>query len=194
MRQTKSTVFAEFIPTPMVEGKPVMKKTSTIFLVNSALIAALYAGLTYFSAIWGLAYGPVQLRISEALTILPILTPAAIPGLTIGCFIGNLGSPYGIVDILCGTFATAIAAVFTHLLRGVRLKNIPLLSPLAPVVFNALIIGAEITFFTGTAANFTAFLTAAGWVGLSELIVCYALGLPLGLALEKNNILAKTKL
>lgn len=171
-----------------------MKKSRIVFLVNSAMIAALYAGFTYFSAIWGLAYGPVQLRISEALTILPILTPAAIPGLTIGCFIGNLGSPYGLVDILLGTLATALAAIFTRLARHIRIKNIPFLSPLAPVVFNALIIGTGITFFTGTDANFTAFLIAAGWVGLSELIVCYALGLPLGLALEKNNILTKVHL
>lgn len=168
-----------------------MKKSRNIFLVNSAMIAALYAGFTYFSAIWGLAYGPVQLRLSEALTILPILTPAAIPGLTIGCFIGNLGSPYGLVDIICGTFATALAAIFTRAFRNIRIKNIPFLSPLAPVIFNALIIGAEVTFLTGPDANFTAFLIAAGWVGLSELIVCYALGLPLGLALERKNILTK---
>ncbi|HZK39154.1 MAG TPA: QueT transporter family protein [Clostridia bacterium] len=171
-----------------------MKKPRIMFLVNSAMIAALYAGLTYFSAILGLAYGPVQLRFSEALTILPILTPAAIPGLTIGCFIGNLASPYGLADILLGTLATALAAIFTRLARHIRIKNVPFLAPLAPVVFNALIIGAGITFFTGTGANFTAFLIAAAWVGLSELIVCYTLGLPLGLALEKNNILAHTHL
>ncbi len=165
-----------------------MKNTRTVFLVSSALIAALYAGLTYFSAVWGLAYGPVQFRISEALTILPILTPAAIPGLTIGCFIGNLGSPYGIVDIICGTLATALAAVSTRLLRGVRFKNIPALAPLAPVVFNALIIGAEITFFLPGGASITGFLVSTGWVALGELVICYALGLPLGLALEKNKV------
>lgn len=166
-----------------------MKNSRTIFIVTSALIAALYAGLTYFSAIWGLAYGPVQFRISEALTILPILTPAAIPGLIIGCFIGNLGSPYGLVDIVFGTLATAIAAVFTWLLRNVRIKNIPFLAPLSPVVFNALIVGAQINFFLPGGASLTGFLTAAAWVGLGQLVVCYALGLPLGLALEKKNIL-----
>ena len=165
-----------------------MKNTRTMFVVTSALIAALYAGLTYFSAVWGLAYGPVQFRISEALTILPILTPAAIPGLTIGCFIGNLGSPYGIADILCGTAATAVAAVFTRMLRRVRFKSIPYLAPLAPVVFNALIVGAEITFFLPGGASFTGFLVSAGWVGLGELVICYVLGLPLGLALEKNKV------
>lgn len=165
-----------------------MKNSRTMFIVTSALIAAIYAGFTYFSAIWGIAYGPVQFRISEALTILPILTPAAIPGLTIGCFIGNLGSPYGIVDILCGTLATAIAAVATRMLRNVRIKTIPFLAPLAPVIFNALIVGAEITFFLPGGASLTGFLVSASWVGLGEMIVCYGLGLPLGLALEKKNV------
>jgi len=165
-----------------------MKNSRTIFLVTSALIAALYAGLTYLSALFGIAYGPVQFRISEALTILPVLTPAAIPGLTIGCLIGNLGSPYGIVDILCGTLATAIAAVFTRMCRRVRFKSIPFLSPLAPVIFNALIVGAEITFFLPGGASFTGFLLSAGWVALGELVVCYALGLPLGIALERKNV------
>jgi len=165
-----------------------MKNSRTVFLVTSALIAALYAGLTYFSATLNLAYGPLQFRFSEALTILPILTPAAIPGLTIGCLIGNLGSPYGIVDIICGTLATAIAAVSTRMLRNVRVKNIPFLAPLAPVIFNAVIVGAEITFFLPGGASLTGFLISAGWVGLGELIVCYVLGLPLGLALEKKKV------
>lgn len=165
-----------------------MKNSRTIFLVTSALIAALYAGLTYLSAMAGIAYGPVQFRISEALTILPILTPAAIPGLTIGCLLGNLGSPYGMVDIICGTAATAVAAVFTRMLRGVRFKNIPYLAPLAPVVFNALIVGAEITYFLPNGASFTGFLISAGWVALGELVVCYALGLPLGIALKKTSV------
>lgn len=167
-----------------------MKNNRTIYLVTGALIAALYAGLTYFSAVWGLAYGFVQFRISEALTILPILTPAAVPGLIVGCFIGNLGSPYGIVDIVCGTLATAIAAVATRMLRGVRFKNIPWLAPLAPVLFNALIVGAEITFLIpDSIASFTGFLITVGWVALGELVVCYGLGLPLGMVLEKNKVL-----
>jgi uncharacterized membrane protein len=165
-----------------------MNSSRTKYLVTGALIAALYAGLTYVSAVMGLAYGPVQFRFSEALTILPILTPAAIPGLTIGCLLGNLGSPYGIVDILCGTLATAAAAVFTRMLRKVRFKSIPFLSPLAPVIVNALIIGAEITFFLPGGASLTGFLISAGWVGLGELVVCYVLGLPLVVALEKNKV------
>ena len=69
------------------------KKLSVRFLTESAVIAALYAAATYLSAAFSLAYGPVQFRLSEALTVLSTLTPAAIPGLTIGCIIGNISSP-----------------------------------------------------------------------------------------------------
>ena len=62
------------------------------FIITGAIIAAAYAGFTYLSAAFGLAYGPIQLRVSEVLTILPVFTPAAIPGLTVGCFLANLGS------------------------------------------------------------------------------------------------------
>ena len=68
------------------------RKSKINYIVTGALIAALYAGLTYLSNIFGLAYGPIQLRFSEVLTILPVFTPAAIPGLTVGCFIANIGS------------------------------------------------------------------------------------------------------
>ena len=76
------------------------KKLSVRFLTESAVIAALYAAATYLSAAFSLAYGPVQFRLSEALTVLSTLTPAAIPGLTIGCIIGNISSPMGIWDVL----------------------------------------------------------------------------------------------
>ena len=85
-----------------------MKKNTTRYLTQAAVIAALYVVLTYVSSAVGLAYGGVQFRLSEALTILPAFTPAAIPGLTIGCVLGNLGSPMGIVDIVCGAGATLL--------------------------------------------------------------------------------------
>ena len=76
-----------------------MSKTKTLsrFIVTAALIAAAYAALTYLSAALGLAYGGIQFRISEALNILAAFTPAAVPGLMIGCVIGNIGSPMGLV-------------------------------------------------------------------------------------------------
>ncbi|MDR0314732.1 MAG: QueT transporter family protein, partial [Oscillospiraceae bacterium] len=69
-------------------------KEKSLYVATSGIIAAIYAALTYLSGAFGLSYGPIQFRVSEALTILPALTSAAIPGLAIGCFLGNLGSPY----------------------------------------------------------------------------------------------------
>lgn len=99
------------------------KKLSVRFLTESAVIAALYAAATYLSAAFSLAYGPVQFRLSEALTVLSTLTPAAIPGLTIGCIIGNISSPMGIWDVLFGSAATLLGAVTGRMLRNVQIKN-----------------------------------------------------------------------
>lgn len=162
-------------------------KKHTHFLVVSALIAALYAGSTYMMAFFNLAYGPVQFRVSEALTILPIFTPAAIPGLTIGCFIANIFS-YNPIDMLFGTAATLIACIFTYMLRGVKWRGLPILSALSPVVFNGVIVGLEIAFFfTEGDASLTTFLVSAAWVALGEAVVCLGLGLPLYSAISKNK-------
>ena len=83
------------------------------FLVEAAVIAALYTVLTYLAVAMNLAYGPIQFRFSEALTILPVFTPAAIPGLALGCFLSNLASPLGIVDWVFGTLATLLAAMLS---------------------------------------------------------------------------------
>lgn len=120
------------------------KKLSVRFLTESAVIAALYAAATYLSAAFSLAYGPVQFRLSEALTVLSTLTPAAIPGLTIGCIIGNISSPMGIWDVLFGSAATLLGAVTGRMLRNVQIKKLPVLSSLMPVIFNAVIVGLEI--------------------------------------------------
>lgn len=89
------------------------KKTSKVrFLALSAVIAALYAVLTYAAAAMNLAFGAVQFRFSEALTVLPAFTPAAIPGLAVGCLISNLASPLGVVDWVFGTLATLLAGIF----------------------------------------------------------------------------------
>ena len=95
------------------------------FLVEAGLIGALYAVLTYVSSMMGLAYGEVQFRISEALTILPVFTPAAIQGLVIGCIIANIGSPFGMVDIVCGSLATLAAAGFSYAVRKCSIKDVP---------------------------------------------------------------------
>lgn len=168
-----------------------MKKMrkSTVYAVQGALIAALYAALTY--AVSPIAFGSMQFRVSEALTVLPIFTPAAIPGLAIGCVIANIGSPWGPVDIIVGTVATILAAIATRLTRNIKVKNIPLLSLLFPTIFNAIIVGAEITLLTPGESGLIAFLASAGGVGLGELVVCYTLGILLFLGIERTKIFKK---
>ena len=116
------------------------------FIVTGALIAAAYAGLTFLSNVFSLAYGPVQFRVSEVLTLLPIFTPAAIPGVTVGCFIANIAS-FNAVDMIFGTAATLIAALLTYALRNITFKGLPLLAMLPPVIVNAVVIGLELAFF-----------------------------------------------
>lgn len=164
-----------------------MKKGNLSYLAQAGMIAAIYAALTYLAMVFNLAYGSIQFRFSEALTILPIFTPAAVPGLAIGCLIGNLASPYPL-DLIFGTVASLIAALLTRAVRNVRIKKIPVLAPLPPVLVNAVIVGLQITLFTpGETASLTGFLIAAVQVGLGQLAVCYLLGLPLGIALEKSG-------
>lgn len=165
-----------------------MKKKNAHYLVQAAMIAALYAALTYAAASIGLAYGNIQFRFSEAMTILSVFAPAAIPGLTIGCFLGNLGSPFGLVDILCGTVATFLAAVMTRWLRNIRLFQVPWLAPLPPVLTNALIVGMEIAVFLPEGFTWAGFAASAFSVGVGELVMCYALGLPLVFMLEKTGV------
>lgn len=165
-----------------------MQNKKTRALVQGAAIAAMYAALTYAAAAVNLAYGNVQFRFSEALTVLAAFTPAAIPGLTIGCFLGNLGSPYGMVDIVCGTLATLLASLCAYAVRNVRVKGLPLLSMFFPALFNGLIVGAEVTLFLPEGFTLYGFLINALWVALGELVVCYVGGVPISLAIEKTGL------
>lgn len=163
-----------------------MKRNTRVrFLTEAAMIAAGYTVLTLLAMMLNLAYGPVQFRFSEALTVLPVLTPAAVPGLAVGCLLSNLWSSMGALDIIFGTAATLLAALTTYMVRNIRVKGIPILAPLPPVLFNALIVGVEITIVSPGGFVFPAFLANALSVGLGELAVCYVLGLPLLVALEK---------
>lgn len=164
------------------------------FLALAGVIAALYALLTLAAASLDLAYGPVQFRFSEALTVLPVFTPAAIPGLALGCFLANLASPLGVVDWVFGTLATLLAALWTRSLRGVTFRGAPWLAPLPPVVCNALLVGLEIACLSDAGAfgwerfSWAAFGAGALSVGAGELAVCYLLGLPLILALKRAKV------
>jgi len=164
------------------------------FLVEGSIIAAAYAALTL--AIYPLSYGAVQFRFSEALTVLPVFTPAAIPGLTLGCFIANITGPYSWIDAVFGTLATFLASLCTYYMRKIKLRNLPLLSLFFPVLFNAVIIGFEINLFflpQGEEFTFMGFLISALWVGLGELVVCYLLGTPLYLAISKTRLFPQVR-
>ena len=160
-----------------------------LFLVQSAAIAAIYTVLTYIAAAMNLAYNAVQFRFSEALTILPVFTPAAIPGLTLGCFLSNLASPLGPIDWICGSAATLLAAVAGYLARNVRIAGLPMVSALCPVLANALIIGLEIGWLAvpGGGMDLAAFLSGALRVGIGERVVVAVLGLPLAASLERTG-------
>lgn len=154
-----------------------MKRNTRVrFLTEAAMIAAGYTVLTLLAMMLNLAYGPVQFRFSEALTVLPVLTPAAVPGLAVGCLLSNLWSSMGALDIIFGTAATLLAALTTYMVRNIRVKGIPILAPLPPVLFNALIVGVEITIVSPGGFVFPAFLANALSVGLGELAVCYVTG------------------
>ncbi|MCL2433556.1 MAG: QueT transporter family protein [Clostridia bacterium] len=135
----------------------------------AALTAALYIFLTV-GIVPALSYQASQVRFGEALTVLPALYPAAIPGLIVGCLISNIILPVTALDVLFGTLATGLAALCTYWLR--RRKFI---MPLPPVVFNAVIVGAVIA-ATTAGANFLPTMLS---VGAGQAVACYALGLPL---------------
>lgn len=150
-----------------------MKKTS--YLARCAIIAAAYAVLTLVFPAF--SYGPVQLRISEALCILPFLMSEGVVGLTVGCFLANLiGVSLGVTlpwDILIGTLATFIAAAIT---RKIRIKW---LVPLPTVISNAVLVGIMLTYIILPDAESVPLWYNMLTVGAGEIIVCYALGMPL---------------
>ncbi|MBO4433475.1 MAG: QueT transporter family protein [Clostridia bacterium] len=163
-----------------------MKSKNLKFLTFSAVIAALYAVFTYAAAFFNLAYGPIQFRFSEALNVLCLFTPAAIPGLTVGCLIANIFS-FNPIDLIMGTSATLVAAVAMYFLRRVKVGSFPFLSMLMPVVANGVIVGAEIAiFYTEGGASLTGFLVAAAEVAAGEFAVMFTLGTALYYFLLKN--------
>ena len=172
-----------------------MKRKSTLYIVQGALIAAIYATMTILQNVLipGSASMPVQFRISEVLTVLALYTPAAIPGLTIGCVIANISSlsVLGPYDLIFGSLATLFAALSMYALRNVRLFKLPVLAALMPALFNGLLVGFEIDFFfmnNALAFNFVDFLIQGGLVALGELAVLFVLGLPLTRVIELNGL------
>ncbi len=154
----------------------------TLFIVHAAVIAALYTVLTVLAAAFNLANGAIQVRFSEALTILPFFTPAAIPGVTIGCLLSNIVTGCALPDIIFGTLATLIGALGTYALRKSRW-----LSPIPPIVSNVLIIPFVLTYAYHIPGGIPYFMLT---IGIGEVISCYVLGQILLTALKplKNRI------
>ena len=150
-------------------------------LVLGALIAAAYVALSFVSQSLSLAFGAVQIRLSEILTVLPLYTPVSIWGLTVGCIISNLSSPLGPVDVICGSAATLSAAVLTYLCRNVKPRVIPLCFP---VLINAVVVGAELAALLGEIGFFPNALSVA----LGQSVAVFLLSYPLRRYLDKNNI------
>ena len=160
-------------------------KLSVTRLVRCAVIAAVYVVLCL--ALAPFSYGAVQVRIAEALCLLPVFGAEYIVGVTLGCFLANLlGST--VIDVVFGTLATLLACLVTYKLRDVRVKGLAIPASLPPVVFNMLIVGAfEITFFFSDAAPTVALAAFnAVAVGIGEIISCTILGVAL-VKLEESN-------
>ncbi len=145
-------------------------------MAEAAIIAAIYAVLTLVLA--PISYGPLQVRVSEALTVLPAIKTSAIPGLFIGCAIANIIGPYGVYDLIMGSIATLIAAFVTYLFR-----NKASLAPLPPVIINGIIIGVMLHYIYGIPN----LLACISWVMFGQAISCYGLGYPLLRKLKKDR-------
>lgn len=146
-------------------------------IVRGGVVAALYAALTLAFA--PISYGLMQVRVSEAMTVLPFFFPEAVPGLFIGCLIANLLGGAGIYDVIFGPLATLVAALFT-----LKIKKL-WLAPLPPVIFNALIIGAVLTKLLIGTPDQTTYFTAALLIAAGQTIACYGLGLPLAMIIKR---------
>lgn len=167
-------------------------KKPTMYIVQAAVIAALYATLTILQNVLlpGSASMAVQFRVSEVLTILALYTPAAIPGLTIGCVIANISSlsVLGPYDLIFGSLASLIAAACMYALRNARIFTLPVPAVLMPAISNGIIVGFEIEmFFVEGGFHFGDFLLQGGLVALGEIGVLIALGLPLAKLIEKQS-------
>lgn len=161
-----------------------MRNKKVLIVVQAALIAAIYVVLTYFISAFHLASGAIQIRISEALTVLPYFTPAAIPGLAVGCFLSNLLTGGLPMDVLFGSLATLIGAVGSYLL-----KKYKWLVPLPPVLANTIIVPYVLAYVYGAEGSIPFFMVT---VGIGELISCYVLGMILlNALLPYRNVLFK---
>lgn len=162
-----------------------MQKQKIFFITQAAIIAALYVVITYIVNLFGLANGAIQLRLSEALTILPVFTPAAIPGIAIGCFLSNILTGCAFYDIVFGSLASLIGAVGTYLLRKFKW-----LAPIPPIAANTLIIPWVLLLVYQVPGTLPYHILT---VGIGEVLSCGVCGLILLSVLNRyKNVLFPT--
>ncbi len=149
-------------------------KLSLSYIVTAGVIAAVYAALTILLA--PISFNVVQFRAAEALTLLPVILPQSIPGLAIGCILGNLIAGAAWQDIVFGSLATLLAAYSTFLF-----KKYVWLAAFMPVLINGLVVGGVLSWLNGLP-----FWATAGTVAVGEAAVCYMLGIPLIQLLKKH--------
>lgn len=157
------------------------KRSKTSFITKAAVIAALYVVLTEISAIFGISSGVIQFRLSEMFAVLPIFTPAAIPGLFIGCFISNIMAGGVIWDVIFGSIATFLGAIGAWCLR----KKSVYLAPVPTIVANMLIVPFVLRYAYGAEGSLLFFVVT---VGIGEFVTAGVLGVFLAKALKKHKI------
>lgn len=163
-----------------------MRDKKTLFITQAAMIAALYVVLTLLANALGLANYAIQIRFSEALTILPFFTSAAIPGLTIGCLLSNLLTGCMPLDIVFGSLATLLGATGTYLLRKCQW-----MAPLPPIAANTLIVPFILAYVYQFEGSIPYFMLT---VGIGEILSCGVLGMILlGILMKYRNVLFKTE-
>lgn len=148
---------------------------NTRFMVQAAVIAAVYVVMTISFA--PISSGLFQLRFSEALTVLPALTSAAIPGLFVGCLLGNFLVGASFVDVIFGSLTTLAAAYISYRLRGKKW-----LVPLPPIILNAIVVGYMLVNLYAVPVSI---FVAMAWVAAGQFVACYVIGYPLLTILEK---------
>lgn len=155
-----------------------MKNRKVLFVTQAAMIAALYTVLTLIAGAFGLDHYAIQLRFSEALTVLPFFTPAAIPGLYAGCLLSNILTGCIVWDILIGPIATLAGALGTWMLR----RKSRWLAPLPPIISNTLIVPFVLAYAYQFEGSIPYFMLT---VGIGEILSCGVLGMLLLGLLEK---------
>ena len=157
------------------------RKNKTAFLTKSAVIAALYVVLTELSALLGISSGVIQFRLSEMFAVLPIFTPAAIPGLFIGCFISNIFAGGIVWDVVFGSIATLIGAIGAWLLR----KKSVYLAPLPTIIANMVIVPFVLRYAYGAEGSIPFFMLT---VCIGEVVTAGIMGVFLAKTLKKHKI------